>query len=210
MTDLAALLPLIATLALGTMSPGPSFVMVARTAVASSRAHGIAAALGMGAGGTCFAAAALAGLQAIMLAVPVAYAALKVFGGLYLCYLGIRILLAARHPLALTPAAGSVAGSLPRAFLLGFATQISNPKAAVVYASVFAALLPHGVGVAFAAIVLLAVFAVEAGWYALVAWTLSSERPRNVYLGSKGAVDRAAGGVLVVLGLKLVASVHQA
>jgi len=210
MPELTTFIPLVATLALGTMSPGPSFVMVARTAVAGSRAHGLAAALGMGVGGTCFAAAALAGLQAIMLAVPVVYAVLKVFGGFYLCYLGARIFLSARQPLLLAPTSGSEAGSLQRAFLLGFATQISNPKAAVVYASVFAALLPHAFGIAFAVVILLAVFAVEAGWYALVAYALSSEGPRNVYLGYKGTVDRTAGAILVALGVKLVTSVHRA
>lgn len=38
-------------LTLGALSPGPSFVMVARTSLAGSRADGLAAALGMGVGG---------------------------------------------------------------------------------------------------------------------------------------------------------------
>jgi threonine/homoserine/homoserine lactone efflux protein len=209
MTESTILLPLIAALALGTISPGPSFVMIARTSVANSRAHGIAAALGMGIGGVCFAAAALAGLQAIMLAVPAVHVALKALGGLYLCYLGAMIFLSARRPLILGPAARAQSGSLRKAFLLGLGTQISNPKAAVVYASVFAALLPHTFGMAFAILVLLAVFVVETGWYALVAYILSSEGPRNVYLGYKTAVDRTAGAVLVALGFKLVLSVYR-
>lgn len=204
MIDLTALLPLIATLALGTISPGPSFLMVARTSVATSRSHGLAAALGIGVGGACFAAAALAGLQAVMLTVPIVYTALKILGGLYLCYLGARIFMAARRPLALDPSAPAAAGSQRRAFLIGLATQLSNPKAAIVYASVFAALLPATFTTTFALVVLLAVFAIEAGWYCLVAYTLSSEKPRNVYLGYKTATDRTTGLVLVALGLKLL------
>lgn len=209
MTELTTLLSLIAALALGTISPGPSFVMIARTAVATSRAHGITAALGMGMGGACFAAAALAGLQAIMLAVPIVYVTLKVLGGLYLCYLGAMIFLSARRPLLLGPESGAKAGSLPRAFLLGLGTQISNPKAAVVYASVFAALLPQTFSTTLAVAILVAVFMVEAGWYVLVAYVLSSDGPRNVYLGCKATVDRAAGAVLIALGLKLVLSVYR-
>jgi threonine/homoserine/homoserine lactone efflux protein len=67
-------------IAIGTMSPGPSFVMVARTAVASTRANGLAAALGMGTGGIVFAAAALLGLQAMLASVPWLYLALKTDG----------------------------------------------------------------------------------------------------------------------------------
>ena len=54
MDNLSALLGVIAALTVGVVSPGPSFVMVARTAVSSSRTNGLAAALGMGAGGVLF------------------------------------------------------------------------------------------------------------------------------------------------------------
>ena len=69
---MAGFLPLFAiagALTLGAMSPGPSFVMVARTAVARSRANGLAAALGMGVGGLIYAVASLLGLQALFAAV---------------------------------------------------------------------------------------------------------------------------------------------
>jgi threonine/homoserine/homoserine lactone efflux protein len=55
---------------LGAISPGPSFVMVARIAVSRSRQQALAAAFGMGVGGSVFAAAALLGLQALLTAVP--------------------------------------------------------------------------------------------------------------------------------------------
>ena len=76
--DVSVLLAIVATLTAGVVSPGPSFLLVARTAVSSSRSDGLAAALGMGAGGVVFAVAALLGLQGILLAVPSLYVALKV------------------------------------------------------------------------------------------------------------------------------------
>ena len=72
-----SILSIAGAITLGAMSPGPSFVMVARTAVASSRADGLAAALGMGIGGVFFAAAALLGLHVILIAVPWLYFGLK-------------------------------------------------------------------------------------------------------------------------------------
>jgi threonine/homoserine/homoserine lactone efflux protein len=53
------------------------------------------------------------------------------------------------------------------------------------------------------------VFLVEAGWYALVALSLASERPRGIYLRCKTWMDRLAGGVMIGLGLKLASSAHR-
>jgi threonine/homoserine/homoserine lactone efflux protein len=198
----------VAALAVGVVSPGPSFVMVARTAVAASRAQAVGAALGMGLGGLLFGSAALLGLQAVLLAVPALYLALKLMGGLYLAYLGWRIWQGAKTPLRLDTAApaSETRQVKARAVWLGFATQVSNPKTAIVYASVFAAFLPQQPSLIFCVALLLAVFAVEAGWYALVALLLSAKRPRQVYLGAKTLIDRVAGGVMMLLGAKLLSS----
>ena len=93
-----------------------------------------------------------------------------------------------------------------RSFALGLATQISNPKTAVVYASVFAAFLPATSTVAFNLCVVGLVFLIEAGWYAFVAVALSSERPRYIYLRYKTSIDRTAGAVMIALGLRLATS----
>ena len=210
MQELSALAGVLAALTVGVISPGPSFVMVARTAVSSSRSNGLAAALGMGAGGVVFALAALLGLQAVLLAVPSLYMVLKVAGGIYLAYLGLRIWSAAKQPLVVTSALSGRSASLPKSLALGFVTQVSNPKTAIVYASVFAAFLPAAPSLGFDVALVTIVFAIEAGWYAVVALALSSERPRRAYLRYKAYVDRMAGGVMMLLGLKLVLSGQRA
>lgn len=213
MNQLLPLLGIAGALAVGVVSPGPSFVMVARTAVSLSRSQGVAAAFGMGAGGACFALAALAGLQALLLAVPTLYVVLKVAGGLYLAYLGVRIWLGARQPLSMGPSlpgAGGVNRRAGRAFLLGLATQLSNPKTAIVYASVFAAFLPPSPSLTFGVGIVAVVFALETSWYALVALALSASGPQKTYLRYKAWADRFAGTVMVCLGLRLLASAHRA
>jgi threonine/homoserine/homoserine lactone efflux protein len=206
MPDIWPLLGILAALCVGVVSPGPSFIMIARTAAAASRADGLAAALGMGAGGFLFGLLALAGLQGLLAAVPALYLGLKVAGGLYLAYMGLRMWLAAKQPLNLEMAPMRAR----RSFMLGFVTQVSNPKTALVYASVFAAFLPREFSLAFAVTVLASVFVVEAGWYALVALALSSEGPRAAYLRCKAWADRLAGGALIALGFKLAVSAHRA
>ena len=207
MQELTAVLGISAALAVGAASPGPSFLVVARLAVSSSRGDGVYAALGMGVGGLIFACLSLLGLHGLLLAVPSLYLVLKALGGLYLVYLGIRIWRGASEPL-IGSDIGAGIGFQPgtRSFALGLATQISNPKTAVVYASVFAAFLPATSTVAFDLCVVGLVFLIEAGWYAFVAIALSSERPRYIYLRYKAWIDRTAGAVMIVLGLRLAAS----
>jgi threonine/homoserine/homoserine lactone efflux protein len=209
MQDLPALIGILAALTVGVVSPGPSFVMIARTAVAASRADGLGAALGMGFGGVLFASAALLGLHGLLLALPSLYLALKVAGGLYLAYLGVRIWMSAKKPLPVTGTASGAATNFRRSIALGFTTQVSNPKTSIVYASVFAAFLPAASSLGFNLLLVTLVFVIEAGWYAIVALALSSDRPRNAYLRYKPWVDRIAGGVLAALGLKLVSSAHR-
>ena len=200
----AALLSIVAALTLGAMSPGPSFLMVARAAIARSRADGLAAALGMGLGGVLLAAMALAGLHAVLLAVPWLYVFLKVAGGAYLVFIGWMIWRGARQPVEVADAGLDQPGTARRSFWLGLATQMSNPKTAVVYASVFVSLLPRDVPLAVTLTLPVVIFAIEFGWYAIVALALSAPSPRAAYLRSKTWIDRAAGSVMALLGIRLI------
>ncbi|HRE16329.1 MAG TPA: LysE family translocator, partial [Rhodocyclaceae bacterium] len=72
------------------------------------------------------------------------------------------------------------------------------------YASVFVSLLPREMSLPLAALLTGMIFAIEGGWYAIVALALSAERSRNLYLGWKTTIDRLAGGVMIALGIKLL------
>ena len=199
-----ALLGILGALLVGAISPGPSFVVVAQTAISRSRADGLAAALGMGLGGVAFGALALLGLQTLLAQAPWLYLVLKLLGGAYLLYIAVRLWRAAADPLAVPEPPWAGASALRGSFLLGLATQISNPKTAVVYASVFAAFLPASMPAWVLMLLPALIFAVEAGWYALVALVFSASGPRAVYLRSKLLADRLAGAVMGLLGLKLM------
>ena len=170
--------------------------MVARAAVLISRAAGFFTALGMGMGGLIFACLSLLGLHSILLAVPSLYLALKVVGGLYLVYLGYKIWRGAGTPLSESHYSAAVGAISPiHSFVSGLSTQLSNPKTAIVYASVFAAFLPERTSITLNVSVAFLVFTIEAGWYSLVAITLSTERTRQAYLRCKAMIDRVAGGI---------------
>jgi threonine/homoserine/homoserine lactone efflux protein len=206
----AAILSIAVALTLGAMSPGPSFILVARTSLGVSRRDGLAAAVGMGVGGVFFSAIALLGLLAILTAVPLLHLALKVLGGTYLVYLGYRIWRGALQPLVLERTSlQNYPTQARRSFVLGLVTQVSNPKTAVVYASVFASLLPHNIPPSVLVALPIMVFAIETIWYSVVALALSSPSPRTRYLASKAWIDRTAGAIMSLLGLKLIFEAQQ-
>jgi threonine/homoserine/homoserine lactone efflux protein len=205
----ASLIGIAGAIAVGVVSPGPSFVMVARTAVSKSRAHGLGAALGMGVGGVVFALAALLGLRALLFAVPGVYFVMKIAGGAYLLYLAFRIWRGAGNEPAATHGMDAAnSGGVGRSFIVALATQLSNPKTAIIYASVFAAFLPSDVPTYFFAVLPMVIFAIEVGWYSLVAFGLSASAPRLAYLKYKAWIDRTAGAVMGALGIKLISMAH--
>lgn len=204
MTAFGILLGIAVAIAIGAISPGPSFVLVSRISVANTRLHGLAAAIGMGLGGALFAVLALAGLIALFERVEWLYLVLKVAGGLYLVYLGVMIWRGAAAPISVGSADGRSMLSLPRSLALGFITQISNPKTAVVYASIFAALMPQNPPLMVVVALPPVIFLIEAGWYAIVAIAFSAPRSQRAYLTAKHWVDRLAGAVIGVLGLRLI------
>jgi threonine/homoserine/homoserine lactone efflux protein len=192
---------------LGAMSPGPSFIVVARAAVVGSRGRGMLAALGMALGGSLFALAALLGLQLILLAMPSIYRVLQLIGGMYLIFLAYKLWRGAANPLDL--AAGSTTrGSALQTLVMGLATQLSNPKTAIVYASVFSAALPEDPSWLLTALLVPTIFAIEFGWYSIVTLAFSSGRARDAYILGKSWIDRLAAGVMGLLGVKILAEIR--
>jgi threonine/homoserine/homoserine lactone efflux protein len=194
----------LATLLLGAMSPGPSFLVVARNAIRISRGAGLSAALGMGVGGLTFCSVALLGLSAVLAKADFLYVCLKVAGGVYLVCLGYQMWRGSGTPLTVEVVErGSQSGSF-QFFWTRFLTQLSNPNVVVFYASVFAALLPQNSPTWCYVVLPPAVFAIEAGWYCIVAVVLSGVSARRFYAEAKQLIARIAGTAIVLLGVRLI------
>lgn len=203
-----AILTILAALLIGAMSPGPSFLIVARNSIGLSRRDGLATALGMGAGSVFFSGIALVGLYSLLAAVGWLYLTLKVAGGLYLVYVAVRIWRGAKTPLTVGDMARG-AGNARKSFWVGLSTQLSNPKTAVFYGSIFAALLPQHPPVWAYFVLPPAIFVIEAGWYTVVALAFSTNKPREIYVRAKAWIDRVAAGAIAALGLRLIVTAHR-
>jgi threonine/homoserine/homoserine lactone efflux protein len=206
MDPIVSLFSIFGALILGAISPGPSFLFVARTAVAVSRRSGIASAAGMGLGAAIVCTLALLGVRAVLAQAEWLYVTFKLLGGIYLCYLAWRLWRGGQVAPAVSAEAPqqSTNAGITRSFWLALATQLSNPKTLIVISGIFAALLPSRIPGWMYWIIPLLDIVMETSWYVFVAVALSSRGPRLVYLSARNTIDRAAGCVLGVLGLRLI------
>lgn len=188
------------------ISPGPSFLITARTAVAQSRLDGIKVALGLGAGTVIWSSAALLGLNAVFHAVPVLFMGMKVAGALFLLYIAFMIFRHAAEPLRIDAAADAVGNP----FVKGFLTQIANPKVAVFFGSIFIAMLPAEVPLWMTLALIAIVSFNEVWWYSAVSLFFGSGPVRTFYLRAKVWIDRVTGLFLGALGLRLLWSARDA
>ncbi|MFE3882417.1 LysE family translocator [Streptomyces lydicus] len=199
--------------------PGADFAVVVRNALDSRRA-GVAAAVGVAGGLLVHTALAVAGLAAVLVAVPALFGAVQLLGGGYLLYLGARALTAAvRRPAATTdgtarPAAGTPAEGRPHAarpgtaqsLRQGFLTNALNPKAPVLFLSLLPQFVPAGAP-ALPRTLLLAtmVVAMALVWFPAVALLVDRlgvwlRRPTvaRALEATTGALLTALGGILLV------------
>jgi threonine/homoserine/homoserine lactone efflux protein len=187
---------------LAVISPGPSFLITARTAVARSRVAGLKVALGLGAGTIIWSSAALLGLNFLFRQYHWLFMAMKIAGALYLVWIAIQIFKHAADPVDVSLRTGDGVGRGP--FVQGFLTQVSNPKVAVFFGSIFIAMLPQDVAPWMIVALIAIVTANEIVWYGIVALFFGSAPVRRAYIAAKRWIDRTTGLFLGALGLRLL------
>jgi threonine/homoserine/homoserine lactone efflux protein len=178
--------------------PGADFTVVVRNALVSRRA-GIACALGITGGLLVHTALAVAGVAAVLAAVPALFRALQLAGGAYVLYLGIRTLRPSRSPAATEePSAG-------RPLRQGFVTNALNPKAPITFLSLLPQFVPAGAPALPRTLVLaLIVVALALVWFPAVAllvdrlgrWLRTPRAARLITTGT-GAALTVLGGALL-------------
>ncbi|OZC76492.1 lysine transporter LysE [Rhodococcus sp. 06-462-5] len=184
--------------------PGPDSFLVLRYSIGGLK-PGIAAAMGVAIGGLFWAVLVAVGLAAIVEQSATAYRVVKILGGLYLLYLGVKAF-RARHK---NKVAGEplvpVAASAWSAFGAGVLSCALNPKVGLFYLAVVPQFLTV---VTFAGAMTLGL--VEVVVAALVMGVFSVVASRAVALLRRPAVtdwiDRISAGILVALGIGTVAS----
>lgn len=189
---------------LAVMLPGPNFLATAHASAMHSRASGLLTALGVAVGTAVWAVASLFGLGVLFRTAAGLYAAVKLVGGAYLVWTGLRTMWrGARGGGAGDDAAGA-AGAPPRsAFRHGLLVDLANPKAAAFFASLFAVSIPPASPLWFKALAVVVVVVTSWAWYSFVAVALSLPPVARLLVRSRRAVALLSGAVFVWLGWDL-------
>ncbi len=185
----------------GIMSPGPDFIAVSYTAITGSRRNAIPVALGVVLGNGLWAGAALLGVGALFALFPSLFWVIKTLGALYFVWLGVKLLRSARKPLP-EHRGESVAGSLPGLFMQGFSTTLSNPKAAIYYASALSTAAPASADWWLLSAMILTVIGTAGLWFACVILLFSNRTAAAVFRRFKAVFESIFGGILIFFGLR--------
>ena len=207
MSELSTLISIGLVQVVAVISPGPSFLITARTSVAKSRADGIKVALGLAAGTVVWSSLALLGLNAVFHALPAVFVAMKVVGALFILWIAYQIFRHAAEPVEIIESSG---GATTNPFLKGFTTQMSNPKAAVFFGSIFIAMLPSEIPLWMTVALIVVVTFNEIWWYTIVALFFGAGPVRRFYIRAKVWIDRVTGLFLGALGLRLLWGAREA
>ncbi len=182
------------------LSPGANVLLVSQLVASDRGQSAVFAALGVTVGAVAWATFAVLGVNVVFQVFPGLRLALQVAGGLYLIYVASR-LWRSRGP----EMSGSLpAISRPAAFRLGLLTNITNPKSALFFGSVFAASFPAAPAplLQVCAVVMIVVNALA--WHLLLAYLFSRPRVRDVYARSRTRANRVASAAMGLLGLGLL------
>ncbi|MBB4287546.1 LysE family transporter [Roseospira goensis] len=192
------------------VTPGPNFLVVSHAAVTASRRAALWAVAGLMLGTALWGSVGVLGIGVLFVAVPWTYLVFKVVGGLYLIWLGARLLWSARRAAPVGAPSGGAVPARPlapgRALARGFVTVATNPKSGTFVASLFAAVLPPDPTAGLSVAMVATMVVVSGVWYGLVAWSLGHATPRRLYIRGRRTIEAAAGALFVLFGVRLLAA----
>ncbi|HEY1151384.1 MAG TPA: LysE family translocator [Pseudoduganella sp.] len=188
-----------------TVSPGPDNLMVLGMGMSRGRKQGMVFGLGCALGCLSHTILATLGVSALIAASPTAFTALKVFGGLYLIWLGIGALRSRGG--ARVEGSGLPDESLLRLFGKGLFANAINPKVVLFFLSFLPQFVVTARGdVSWQTAQLGLIFTLQAcmlfgllGYFSGAVGKWINRNPRaGMWL------DRVAGAIFVGLGLRLI------
>ena len=182
------------------MSPGPNVLLVSQLAASDRARSAVFAALGVTFGATLWATCAVLGVHVVFVAFPGLRLALQVAGGVYLLYVAIRLWRSG----GAAPVGRASSVSAWAAFRRGFLTNITNPKVALFFGSIFATSFPAAPSPILQASAVAMVALNALCWHTLLAYLFSRERVRAAYARARGRANRIASVTMGALGLSLL------
>lgn len=195
-------------------TPGPNVLMVTHVAITRTPAHVAYAIAGNMAGIALLASLALIGWAAILEAFPWLRLGVSVFGGLYLVWMGARLVRKARRAGSaeavpqsapgLPAGPGDARADYRRTALLGLVTALSNAQAILFITSFFAVAGVLNANAATGVATVLIILCCNASYLAALGWLFQREKMRAGYARYRGLLEGATGSLFILFGGRML------
>ncbi|MFD0732136.1 LysE family translocator [Planotetraspora mira] len=215
--DLVASLPaFVVAVVLISASPGPAMALIFRRAALRGFTGAVPTVLGLEAGLYVWALCAAGGLAALVAASEVAFVVLRVIGGLFLLYLGVKAWRTAWRsrgaevtPEVVEEAPSRSARGWWAAFGEGIVVMLANPKAAVFMIAFYPQFVPSNRPLfTTTALLALAQVAIETALYLTLAAVVGRAGAWFRRPVIRRRLEAVSGAVLIALGLRVATSTH--
>lgn len=200
-------LALMVAFGINAVVPGPDFAMVLRQSIVHGRKTAILTSLGVATAILVHGSYTLLGIGLIVSQSLLLFSILKIAGALYLLYLGISTFRSA--PPVKPDFDGDRVADHPsaiRAFVIGFLTNLLNPKAVLFFLALFSTIVSAKTVVE-VKIIYVATMSVELfAWYLLVSIFFTTPSVRGAFYKIGKWFNRITGAALIMLAVRVAAS----
>ncbi len=188
------------------ISPGPDFLVTLKQSVRHGLTPALWTALGIGCGILVHVSYVVFGVALLLRNEPFFFQFVQWGGALYLCWLAWQCLRSNGVLTVDLTAVDRVTTSAPRAFWLGFLTNVLNPKATLFFLSLYTAVVSLQTPVSVQLLYGVWMMVITAAWFSLVSWILVKPTIRQRFLAAGVWVDRLLGVLLLAIAVRLLLS----
>ncbi|MBC7001089.1 LysE family transporter [Photobacterium sp. BZF1] len=194
---------------LAVATPGANVLLTINTALQYNRTLAMFSALGVSTAILLWAFFGGSGLVILLMTFPELFSVMKVVGGSYLLYLGLRQIYQTRKTKRLGELPQGQSLNSPsncKVFITAFFTSILNPKTGFFVVSLFSVSIPGAMTISMILATMLTMSAITLCWHAFLAVAFSHQSAKGVYARISGVMDYVTGGLFTLFGIKVMAS----
>lgn len=187
----------------GIISPGPDFLLITKHSLLFSKKAAIFSALGISMGTMVHTLYSLIGLGFIISESLILFSLIKYLGAIYLVFLAFKSFNS--HPQKNSGHKDiKIQTSSTRAFIIGFLTDITNPKAILFYLSLFTLVIKPTTSISMKMFYGLEVFIFTFIWFSFIVFLLSYHLIANKLQKFQNYLEKFINFAFLVFGLKLI------
>ena len=191
---------------LAAASPGPDFVMVTQQTLTNGKRSGILCSLGIALGLSVHITYSAFGLAAVIANSLPALWVIKILGGSYLLYLGVKGLRSKPRDMVPNDKAEGITSSPLKSIGSGFLCNALNPKAPIYFVSLFTIVLSPDMPLKVIIIYGVWIMILQFAWFSFVATILAAPLVSRRFKKFGHYIDRVLGSAMIILGIKVLAT----